>query len=172
MTNAVSVSRVAWTDAFPWKPSDLAMLMPQTLVEHDACTTPEAAVRSLQAAYRRRDLDAAVRCQDFRSEALLKLRRHGAAFDDEALDREAHALEVSFRRATVENWPDFEDVTSTVTSVEPMFGEFYIGVEAGSVGRSAYARTLYLSCIAGRWSVLGSMYRPCTYAEGSRQAGA
>jgi hypothetical protein len=171
MTNAVPVSRVAWADAFPWKPSELAMLMPHRHeVEHD-CTSPEAAVRSLQQAYRSRDLEAAVRCQDFRSEAILRMRRQGTAFDDEALEHKARSLEISFRQATVEKWPEFEGVTSTVTSVEPMFGEFYIAVEAGTVGRSAYARTVYLSCVAGRWSVLGAMHRPCTDAEGSGGAG-
>ncbi|MBL0729892.1 hypothetical protein JI745_19425 [Piscinibacter sp. HJYY11] len=127
------------------------------------CHSPEAAVRSLQAAYRRGDLEAAVRCQDFRSEAILRMRRQAISFDAEAIERKARSLELSFRQATVERWPDFEGVTSTITSVEQIFDEFYMAIETGTVGACTYVRTLHLSWIGNRWSVLGAMHRPCTH---------
>ena len=76
--------------------------------------TPEGAVLMLEEAYRVRDLEAAVRCKDFAAEARLLLRHQAPALShDPGLVREtAEILEASFRKHTVETWPDFLGVTS------------------------------------------------------------
>ena len=65
-------------------------------------STPEGAIRCLEDAYRRKDLDAAVAAKDFMIEArhmLEQIRRekNEAAVSGDLISQAAHVLELSFR---------------------------------------------------------------------------
>jgi len=82
--------------------------------------TPEAALASLEDAYRREDLDAAVAAKDFVYEAramLLALENMEGSVDEDVVKQTAEVLELSFRTFTEQNgFPNFKDVRCTVIS--------------------------------------------------------
>ena len=85
-------------------------------------TTPEAAILSLEEAYRARDVEAAVKCKDFRTEAVLMLQRMQGdlAKDEEIIKQTTEVLELGFRAEMKnEGFPDFRDVTSTFKDKKP-----------------------------------------------------
>src|SRR5688500_11054611 len=77
----------------------------------NASDTPEAAVLRLEAAYRARDLEAAVKAKDFVAEARLMLQslasagpnRPDLSSDREVLNQTAEVLELSFRKSIEKN---------------------------------------------------------------------
>jgi len=74
-------------------------------------STPEGAVLCLEDAYRARDIEAAVRCKDFRIEAHLMLREVEQDFssDEEVLRQTAEGLELAYRKMIDTNgFPDFD----------------------------------------------------------------
>lgn len=76
--------------------------------------TPEGAILCLEEAYRRRDLEAAVRCKHFPLEATLLLQEaapHLAA-DAAARTRTAQMLEQAFRQELSARWPEMAGVES------------------------------------------------------------
>ncbi|MEK7380745.1 MAG: hypothetical protein AAB075_07025 [Gemmatimonadota bacterium] len=83
-------------------------------------TTPEGAILSLEDAYRRRDIEAAVAAKDFSMEAKLMLRSlDRTEVDDALVARTAEVLLASFRTATTAAWPDFEGLQCFLTKREP-----------------------------------------------------
>ena len=84
-------------------------------------TTPEGAILVLENAFRRKDLEAAVACKDFVTEARLILQKmgFGPETDDDTLLKAAEVLELSFRRHTCEVWPLFVAVRSFFVAREP-----------------------------------------------------
>jgi hypothetical protein len=83
-------------------------------------TTPEGAILSLEDAYRRRDIEAAVAAKDFSAEAKLMLQSlYTTDLDDALVARTADALLASFRATTTAAWPDFEGLECFFTKREP-----------------------------------------------------
>ncbi len=93
-------------------------------------TTPENAIRSLEAAYINKDIEAAVAAKDFMEEARLMLLGIDPDFskDNELIRKTAEVLELSFRKEIKEGgFPDFgelqcslgkpENVTPTLVKV-------------------------------------------------------
>jgi hypothetical protein len=73
-------------------------------------STPEGAIKALEAAYISKDIEAAVAAKDFNEEArLMMVRLHPQyANDSEILSKTAEALELSFRKQMREKgFPDF-----------------------------------------------------------------
>lgn len=82
-------------------------------------STPEAAVLSLEEAYRAKDLEAAVKCKDFRTEAVLMLEKTMPQFasDEEIVKETTEVLELAFRAEMKQKgFPDFRNVTSTFSN--------------------------------------------------------
>ncbi len=85
-------------------------------------TTPEAAVLSLEEAYRARDIAAAVKCKDFRTEALLMLEKLNPelAKDEEIIAQTTEVLELAFRaEMKQQGFPNFRGVSSTFQNKKP-----------------------------------------------------
>jgi hypothetical protein len=91
-------------------------------------STPEGAILSLEDAYRRRDIEAAVACKDFQVEAVLVLLKidPDAAEDDELQARTAEVLELAFRKEKLGNWPDMDGVESFFVDRKPGFQDLSI----------------------------------------------
>ncbi|HIJ72048.1 MAG TPA: hypothetical protein HPP87_11910 [Planctomycetes bacterium] len=83
-------------------------------------STPEGAILCLEEAYRQRDIEAAVECKDFTTEAKLMLNKLDAReiADPNIIDQTAELLEFSFREYTEETWPDFNGLESYFTKRE------------------------------------------------------
>ncbi|HKP22240.1 MAG TPA: hypothetical protein VJV39_00130 [Dongiaceae bacterium] len=76
-------------------------------------TTPQNAIRSLEAAYISKDVEAAVAAKDFNEEARLMLESMDPQFaeDSEMLKKTADVLELSFRKQMKDiGFPDFSSV--------------------------------------------------------------
>src|SRR5690349_10492046 len=91
-------------------------------VVHDF-STPQGAILCLEDAYRAKDLEAAVKCKDFRLESRLMLEKLGTSkeeLDDEMIKLTADVLELGFRKELQEDgFPDFNGVTSHFRHTEP-----------------------------------------------------
>lgn len=86
-------------------------------------STPEGAVRALEAAYIRKDIEAAVALRDFRTEASLTWAslRPELVNDEEILRATAEVLELSFRREIETNgFPDFASLKCRFSKKEQM----------------------------------------------------
>lgn len=86
-------------------------------------TTPEGAILMLEAAYKARDLEEAVSCKHFETEAKLMLKKlpnnpPDFAADPQRIKETAEALELVFRKHMHEDWPDMEGVESFFLSRE------------------------------------------------------
>jgi hypothetical protein len=93
-------------------------LLTATMVMADNFSTPENALRALEDAYVRKDIDAAVAAKDFQFEAramLSSMKSHGSP--DEALVKQtAEVLELAFRKQIKEQgFPDFASLRCKVT---------------------------------------------------------
>lgn len=91
---------------------------------HDL-TTPEGAILSLEAAYRAKDLEAAVRCRDFAVEAKLMLQKlqKDLSDDPEILAKTAEVLELGYRaEIQKKGFPDFRNIESTFSDKRPFQG--------------------------------------------------
>ena len=90
-------------------------------IAHDH-TTPEGAILCLEDAYRAKDIEAAVRCKDFRVEAELMLQNLQTDFsgDEEILAKATEVLELGYRKELKETGiPDFRGLTSTFSNKKP-----------------------------------------------------
>ncbi len=90
-------------------------------------STPEEALRSLEAAYVQKNIEAAVAAKDFKFEAkelLLKLKN--IKNPDQALvDETAHVLELSFRKQMRESgFPDFANLKCAVVAKKFLRDDF------------------------------------------------
>lgn len=81
-------------------------------------TTPQGAILCLEDAFKRRDIEAAVRCKHFPTEAKLMLKKmgHGQESDPAIVNQLTEILELSFRKHILSSWPNF-------SGVEVSFGE-------------------------------------------------
>lgn len=104
------------------------MSQPTARMQYDQdFTTPQGAILCLEDAFRKRDIEAAVRCKHFPTEARLMLKKMGSGLESDAeiVTRTAEVLELSFRKHTEASWPDLSGVEVSFGSREP-FGD---GVE-------------------------------------------
>lgn len=87
-------------------------------------STPAGAILSLEDAYRAGDIEAAVRCRDFKTEAELMLAQLSTDFsaDTEILEQTAEVLELGYRAELAESMPDFDGVTSEFSEPTPYKG--------------------------------------------------
>jgi hypothetical protein len=96
-------------------------------------STPEGAILCLEDAYRRRDVEAAVACRDFATEAKIWLQERGNVSREkkaEMLPEVIGTLEKSFRRGMAKNWAvDWGRTKSYFRSREP-HGEGVVAVSA------------------------------------------
>ena len=84
-------------------------------------STPQSALRALEAAYAHNDLNAAVAAKNFRIEAVELLRSHNSAYaaDSELVRKTAKVLELSFReQMRTQGFPDFNHVTCRILSTK------------------------------------------------------
>lgn len=90
---------------------------------HDL-TTPEGAILCLEDAYRSENLEAAINCKDFNTEARLMLESLGTDFSDdqEILSTTAEVLELGFRSEMEKGFPTFHGITSTFANKKPFQG--------------------------------------------------
>jgi hypothetical protein len=82
-------------------------------------STPESAIRSLEAAYAAKDLGAAVAAKDFAAEARLMLQKINPQYasDAELLKKTAEVLELSFRQQMrTKGFPDLKGVRCDFTA--------------------------------------------------------
>jgi hypothetical protein len=89
----------------------LRTLLPDIEKDFD---TPEGAILCLEDAYRRQNIESACICKNFMIEGTLKLLDldPNLARDPEMRKKNARLLELSYRKATAESWPDLKGVES------------------------------------------------------------
>ena len=122
-------------------------------------STPEQAILSLEAAYRRRDLDACVACKDFRTEASEMLRRLGdgkMAGDDAVVAKTAEVLELAYRKELrTRGFPNMDGVTSTFEATQRLTDDRAVVTEVCTYpdGGSSRQKLLVAKTPAG-WRVL------------------
>src|SRR6266516_519949 len=79
-------------------------------------TTPEGAILCLEDAYRKHDIEAAVACRDFATEARLWLQRNPSYNSDlfaEMMPKMTKTMERSYRESMATHWPiDWEQAQS------------------------------------------------------------
>lgn len=130
----------------------------QRALVHDF-STPEGAILCLEDAYRAKDIEAAVRCKDFQTEARLmleKLSMPKEEMDDEIIGKTAEVLELGFRKEKEQKgFPDMNGVTSTFPKTEPM-GDGMVAVTEDCTypdGQTSRQRLL-VGKTEGGWRVL------------------
>jgi hypothetical protein len=96
----------------------LHLLLPH--VERDF-ETPEGAILCLEDACRRQNIESACICKNFLIEGTLKLLDldPSLARDPEMRKKNARLLELSYRKATAESWPDLKGVESFFIDRQP-----------------------------------------------------
>jgi len=97
---------------------------PGTAAVRPDFSTPEGALLSLEDAYRRKDIEGAVKSKDFRIEARLMLLKLGKLpadqVDEELISKTAEVLELAYRKQLEqEGIPDMLGVRSTFPKTEP-----------------------------------------------------
>ncbi|MBI1850508.1 MAG: hypothetical protein HYR85_09210 [Planctomycetes bacterium] len=97
---------------------------PEVTRVSSSISTPEGALLSLEDAYRRKDIEAAVRAKDFRIEARLMLDQMNKVpaeqIDDELVAKTAEVLELAYREQfEQEGFPNVDGVESTFPKTEP-----------------------------------------------------
>lgn len=127
-------------------------------IAHDF-NTPEGAILSLEDAYRARDVEAAVKCKDFDTEAKMMLHKLNPEFSDdpELLAKTAEVLELGFRAEMKSGFPNFDGVTSTFPERKPYQGRDDI-VEVTELcthaGGGTTTNTLHVAKVADGWRVI------------------
>lgn len=121
-------------------------------------STPEKTLHLLERAYREKNLELAMACRNFEHEAELML--HHLAIKQPELEtlpdstrRElAEVLEAQWQQAGP---PDFEGISSEVSSTEHYMGKFHIVTESGRHADGApFSQRLFMSHHEGTWAVL------------------
>ena len=87
-------------------------------------STPEGAILRLEDSYRAKDIEAAVACKDFRTEAQLMLEGLDNLakdeIDDALIDKTAESLELAYRKEREERgFPDMTGIRSAFLKTEP-----------------------------------------------------
>ncbi len=121
-------------------------------------TTPEGAILCLEATYPKKDVEAAVACRDFVTEARLWLRERGGMTEQlqqETLPELTKTMEKSFRKS-MEDWrPDWDKAHSYFVERTP-YGDGLVVVSAVTVGpdRSLFRQRILTSQTAFGWRVV------------------
>ena len=122
-------------------------------------STPEGAILCLEATYPQKDIEAAVACRDFASEARVYLQERGgltAQQQQEMLPEITRTMEKSFRDGRSEGWPaGWDRARSYFTKREP-YGEGLIAVSEVSVGPdgSFFHQSILVSQTPQGWRVV------------------
>jgi hypothetical protein len=122
-------------------------------------STPEKAILSLEDAYRAKDIEAAVRCKDFLTEANLMLEEFPKLkerADGKVVTETAKILELAFRKEMkTKGFPDFAGVTARFPKVEPYRENIVVVTEECSYldGSTTQQRLLVVKVKDG-WRVL------------------
>ena len=124
-------------------------------------STPEGAVRALEDAYRRKDVEGAVGAKSFRHEAELMLQsvNPDLANDEEVVSETARALELSFRSQIAESgFRDFTGVTTSFPECEIRSQSLIVLTEVCTHvdGRSSTERLMVAKTSLG-WRVLNPL---------------
>ncbi len=119
--------------------------------------TPEGAILSLENAYDRDDLDAALACKDFNEEARMMLSSMNMDFDEEIISSTAEVLELSFiNNITEHGFPKFYNLQNAFPLREKIDEDHYVITEIcwfPDGGKSIQKLNTYKS--ASGWKVLG-----------------
>lgn len=93
--------------------------------------TPEGAILSLENAFDEQDIDKAVACKDFYTEAKLILSgMNSEIIDEDIVKQTAEVLELSFVKHTTEGeWPNFSDLKRAFTNREKVNDNYWIITE-------------------------------------------
>jgi hypothetical protein len=107
---------------------------PQTAVIAHDFATPEGAILCLEDAYRAQDIEKAVACKDFQTEARLMLAKLQkiplADADPELIQKTAEVLELGFRKQVrTEGFPNMNGVLSTFPAQEPVHENIVVVTE-------------------------------------------
>jgi hypothetical protein len=120
--------------------------------------TPEGAILCLEAAYPKEDIEAAVACRDFATEARLWLRERGSGpekLQEEALPELTKVMEKSFRKSH-EHWvPGWDRARSYFLERTP-YGVGLVVVSEVTVGpdRSLFRQRILTSQTPAGWRVV------------------
>lgn len=126
-------------------------------------STPEKALHLLENAYRAKNLELALACRNFDHEAELML-YHLAKNNSAKKDSEEYLSQPSTRSQLAEaikaKWeqegpPNFDGISSKISSAEHYDGKFYIVTESGRYpdGRG-FSQRLFMSHQDNKWAVL------------------
>lgn len=119
--------------------------------------TPEGAILCLEEAYRKRDLEAAVESKDFVTESKIMLENLKKPYlnDPKILVETAKTLELSFRKHTIQSWPDFEGIQSFFTKREPYKDNVVVVTEVCRFPDGGFSQQrLLVSETSSGWKVL------------------
>ena len=121
-------------------------------------TTPEGAILCLENAYDERDIDKAVSCKDFYTEAKLMLQKMpNLDGDDDMIKQTAEVLELSFVKHTTEaEWPNFSTLKRAFPLREKITDDYWVITEIcwyPDGGKSV--QKLGTSKTATGWKVVG-----------------
>lgn len=122
-------------------------------------TTPEGAILALEAAYDADDLDGALACKDFRTEAEEMASSQGLPATEEILTELAEVLKLSFVQHLQEHgMPKFHGMTSAFPVREPLGENKYLITEicTDSKGRKSVNRLPVIK-VGAEWKVLAPM---------------
>jgi hypothetical protein len=104
-------------------------------------STPQGAILCIEDAFRKRDIEAAVACKDFRLEAILTAEDNDPnMIDEDAVIELAHALEAAFRNETEQSWSYFDELESYFESEEPLFDNVVCVTEICKYPDGGYSR--------------------------------
>jgi hypothetical protein len=89
-------------------------------------STPQGAILCLEDAYRRKDIDACLACNDFRAQAermllnLPKLKLEAGQIDKELLDKTIEVLELAYRKEKKDlGFPDMTGIKTRLSAAKP-----------------------------------------------------
>lgn len=93
--------------------------------------TPEGAILSLENAYDEQDIDKAIACKDFYTEAEQMLSKmNSSIIDEDIIKQTAEVLELSFIKNIEENgWPQFNGLKRAFTNREKIKEDYWIITE-------------------------------------------
>jgi hypothetical protein len=137
-----------------------ACARPQVKTDTQDFSTPEGAILSLEDAYRRHDLEAAIACKDFVVEAKLMLQHmgHGMERDKDVVAQTAEVLEASFRKQTSDSWPDLSGLTCSFPKTEPYADSVVSVTERCQLRDGGYSEQRILVAKTGKgWRVLNPL---------------
>jgi hypothetical protein len=121
-------------------------------------TTPEGAILCLEATYPKQDVEAAVACRDFTTEATLWLRESGGVSEQsqqEMLPKLTKTMEKSFRESMLDKAPGWDKARSYFLERTP-YGDGLVVVSEVTVGpdRSLFRQRILTSQTAAGWRVV------------------